>query len=83
MANYRVKVNEDGMILAGSTTKTGKFANSSVVTDEALSAVRDHLLIVTQKEQKPMAYAWNYPNGKTIILKLEERDTEELKEGNV
>ena len=80
MAEYHVKINNEGGIIAGTVSKAGKFTNSSVVTDEALAAVRDHLLMVIQKEGKSMAYCWNYPNGKSIILKLEEQDTEEIKE---
>ena len=79
MANFHLKVFEDGTVYGGNVTKDGKMNSKSDVTKEALEASRDHLLIMTQKEAKPMVYAWNYSNGKTIIMKLEERDTEELK----
>ena len=81
MAEYHVKVNNEGNIIAGTMTKTGKFTNSSIVTSEALEAARDHLLYMTVKENTPIAYSWNYPNGKTLIMKLEEKETEEIKEG--
>ena len=70
MATYSVNVNSDGGIIAGVTSKTGKFTNSSVVTNEALAAVRDHLLMVTMKEQylssKSMKIISNY--SKDICL---------------
>ena len=81
MAEYHVKLNDNGDIIAGIVSKTGKFTNSSVVTSEALLAVREHLLLLTKKENKDIAFGWSYPNGKTILLKLEQRDTSEIKEG--
>ena len=81
MAEYHVRTNSEGQIFAGTQTKTGKWQNSSDVTQEALAAVRDHLLIMTQKEDKAIAFAWQYPNGKTLLLKLEEDDSKEIKEG--
>ena len=75
-----IGLKEDGTIQVGNKTKAGKWSSTVNATDEALCAVRDHLLIATQKENKPMCYAWNYPNGKTLILKLEEKDTEAIKE---
>lgn len=80
MAEYHVKLNENGDIIAGSTTKSGKFSNSSIVTEETLAAVRDHLLRLIANKKQDMMYAWNYPNGKTILLKLEEKDTTEIKD---
>ena len=77
---YHIGLTEDGAIQIGTKTKTGKWSKTENATDEALCAVRDHLLIATQKENKPICYAWNYPNGKTLLLKLEEKDTEEIKE---
>ena len=80
MTNLHLKVYEDGTIYGGNVTEDGKMNTKYDVTKEALEAARDHLLIMTQKENKAMAYAWNYPNGKSIVMKLEERDTEELKD---
>ena len=80
MAEYHVRLNKEGNIIAGVTNKAGKMTNSTVVTEEALAAVRDHLLIVTHNEDKNIGYAWSYPNGKTIIMKLEEKDSEVIKE---
>ena len=80
MAEYHVGVKkETGVILGGTKTSTGKWKNSSDVTEEAMSAVRDHLLYKMITENKPVYYAWQYQNGKTIILKLEEVDTEKIK----
>ena len=81
MAEYHVGFNrENGSILGGTKTKTGKWQNSSEVTEEAMAAVRDHLLYKTVVENKAVHYGWQYPNGKTILLKLEEIDTEDLKD---
>ena len=82
MADYHVKVNKDGAILAGTITKTGAWNHNSEVTEEALIAVRDHFIALSVKENKDVGYAWQYPNGKTLILKLEEQDTEKVEEGN-
>lgn len=81
MAEYHVKVSADGEIKAGLLTKTGKLSNATVVTQEALAAARDHLLILSRKENKSIAYCWNYPNNKTIVMKLEEIDTDKVGEG--
>ena len=79
MATYHVQFNrEEGNILAGTQTKTGKWQNSSVVTEEAMAAVRDHLLYLSAKEKQDIQYAWNYNNGKTLVLKLEQIDTEKI-----
>ena len=80
MAEYHVKVSPDGVINAGTMDKNGKLNRKSDVTIEALEAVRDHLLIKTVNEDKAMAFAWQYPNGKTLILKLEEQENEKVKE---
>ena len=80
MATYHIGLTQDGEIQVGTKTKAGKWSNVTTVTDEALAAVRDHLLLKIQKEEKEVVYGWNYNNGKTLILKLEEKDTEELKE---
>ena len=80
MAEYHVGFNsENGSILGGTKTKTGKWQNKSEVTEEAMAAVRDHLLYLTARENKAISYGWQYPNGKTILLKLEEQDSENIK----
>ena len=79
MATYHVRTNKEGEIIAGTLSKTEKWTNSTVVTEEALAAVRDHLITMSQKESKAMAYAWEYTNGKTLLLKLEELDTDTVK----
>ena len=80
MANYHIGLTKDGWIQVGTKTKTGKWSNTTDVTEECLCAVRDHLLIRTQVEDKPINYGWTYPNGKTLLLQIVEKDTEELKE---
>lgn len=82
MAEYHVKVNQEGEIIAGTTSKTGKFTNSSVVTQEALEAVREHLLMKIQKENSDIAVGWKYPEQKVLLyLRLEQKPLEEVKEG--
>lgn len=78
MAEYHVKINKEGNIIAGTLSKTGKWTNSSVVTEEVLAAARDHLLLMTNHEKTAISYAWSYPNGKTLLLKLEEVETEDI-----
>ena len=77
---YHVGLNEYGNIIAGTKTKTGKWQNTSIVTEEVLAAARDHLLRMIAKEEKDISYGWQYPNGKTILLKLEEKNTSDIKE---
>ena len=80
MANFHLKVTEDGAIYAGSIDKKGRMNNKSEVTEEALAVARDHLIIMSRKENKMLAYRWDYPTGKTILLKIEEMDTKDIKE---
>jgi hypothetical protein len=81
MAEYHVKLDEkDGAIKAGTLTKEGKWNHKSVVTNEALEAVRDHLIFVSQKEGRDIAYTWQYQNGMNLILKLEAKKTEEMEQ---
>lgn len=82
MAEYHVGLNKDGEIIAGLKSKTGKWTNNSVVTDETLTAVRDHLLAKIQKENKDITFGWHYSNGKTLMLKLVEINTKDIKEEN-
>ena len=80
MADFHIKATQEGTIEIGTVNKDGKWTKKSDVTSEALEAVRDHLLVMTVKEGKSMAFAWQYPNGKTLIMKLEEQVSEEVKE---
>lgn len=80
MATYHVKLNSDGTIFAGTQSKTGKWINSSDVTDECLAAARDLIIQKSHNENKNICYSWNYSNGKTLLLKLEEIDTPNIKE---
>ena len=81
MADFHVKLDKEGNIVAGTITKNGVMNNKSIVTGEAFEAVRDHLLFESQKQQQDIAYAWTYKDGKTLILKLEQKDAGEIKEG--
>ena len=75
MADYHVKVRKDGTIVAGPSDLK---KHASDVTDETIVAVRDHLLIAAEKNKELIGYRWDYNNGKTLILKLEEIDTAAL-----
>lgn len=77
MAEYHVKTSKDGIIKAGTLDKNGAWNHSSNVTEEVLDAVRDHLIVMSMKEGKPIAFTWQYDNGKVHVLKLEEHDAEE------
>ena len=77
MAQYDVRLSKDG-IEAGMLNKNGQWHSGSDVTEKAFEVVRDHLLRLTAQQQHDVAYAWNYTNGKTLLLKLEEKDTEQL-----
>jgi len=79
MAKYDIRLSKDG-IEAGMLNKNGQWHSGSDVTEKTLAIVRDHLIRMSQKEGRYIAYAWKYDNGKTLILKLEEKDTEEIKQ---
>lgn len=79
MANYTIRLGKDG-IEAGVLNKNGQWHSGSDVTEKAFEVVRDHLLRLSAQQKKDIAYAWQYDNGKTLLLKLEEKDTNEMKE---
>lgn len=79
MAKYDIRLSENG-IEAGMLNKNGQWHSGEDVTEKALSVVRDHLIRMSQKEGRDVAYAWQYDNGKTLMLKLEQKDTEEIKQ---
>jgi len=75
MAEYHVKLNENNIIVAGPTSKTGKFTNSSDVTQDALSAVRDYIFKLCQKEGKDVYCWWPLENDtRKMVLRLELRE---------
>lgn len=81
MAQYDIRLSKDG-IEAGMLNKNGQWHSGSDVTEKAFSVVRDHLIRLSQQEGTDVCYAWKYSNGKTLILKLEEKDTEETNKEN-
>jgi hypothetical protein len=83
MENYHVKVNEEGRIFAGVLEDEKTWKESSDVTEEALEAVKEHLLAMIRKENKDISFCWNYNNGKSLILKLEEKDTSEIQNDEI
>lgn len=78
---YHVKYNKDSKnIVAGTMNKNcTKFINCSDVTEEAIEAVRDHFIALSIERNEDMAFAWQYNNGKTLVMKFEMIDTDSIK----
>ena len=73
MADYHVGAGEiTGEIYAGVLTKDGKsWRNRSLVTDEAICAVRDHLVNqMKQSNQDWFGYEWSRKDGKKVVLSV-------------
>lgn len=73
MADYHVETGEiTGEIYAGVLMKDGKsWRNRSIVTDEAICAVRDHL--INQANQNKLdwfGYEWERKDGKKVVLSV-------------
>lgn len=79
MAKYDIRLTENGIEL-GMLNKNGQWHSGEEATEKVMSIVRDHLIKLSVKEGHDIAYAWQYNNGKTLMLKLEEKDTTEIKE---
>lgn len=78
---YQIKTNENGDILVSTVTKAGKASGTTTMTREVLDAVRDHLLIVSGKENKDVAFGWEYPEQDAVlILKLEQKKLGDIKQ---
>lgn len=79
---YHIKFDkEQKEILAGTMNKKcTRFINSSVATGEALEAVRDHFVSLSLARGEDVAFAWQYENGKTLVMKFEVVDSEKVKE---
>lgn len=73
---------ENNMIYAGTTNKKmDKWVNKSDVTEEALAAVRDHLLNIAHKEGvSELGYRWDAEDGSMIVLKVVSMKKEEADE---
>ena len=73
MATYHVGAGEiSGEIYAGTLSKDmKKWKNRTVVTDEAICAVRDHLVNkMTLEKQSSYGYEWSRKDGKKIVLSV-------------
>lgn len=73
MADYHVGAGEiTGEIYAGVLAKDGKsWCNRSIVTDEAICAVRDHLINqMNQDKQDWFGYEWSRKDGKNVVLSI-------------
>ena len=81
MAKYDIRLSKDG-IEAGMLNKNGQWHSGSDITEKAFEVVRDHLLRLSAQEKQDICYAWKYNNGKTLLLKLEEKDTEEKEQND-
>lgn len=81
---YHVQCNPDtGIINAGTVNKQKtKWVNRTNVTEEALMAVRDHLLFVAEKNhlEEGAGYRWDRGDGYSISLKVEILPTSEIAE---
>lgn len=73
MADYHVGTGEiSGEIYAGTLSKDKtKWQNRTLVTDEAVCAVRDHLLNKLAAENlKQYGYEWTRKDGKKVTLQV-------------
>lgn len=73
MADYHVGTGEiTGEIYAGVLSKDNKtWRNRSLVTDEAICAVRDHLINqMEQNKQEWFGYEWTRKDGRKVVLSL-------------
>jgi len=69
------------VIYAGTINKVGdKWTRKSDVTEECLTAAREHLLNIAKKEETPeVGYYWDLPDGRMIGLRVTVIDKEEAK----
>lgn len=68
MAEYHVGCGIAG-IYAGTLKKNGnEWLNKSLVTDEAIDAVRDYLWFQKESEKDHFGYEWSLKNGGKIKL---------------
>ena len=74
MATYFVGAGElSGKIYAGTLFKNGRtWQNRNTVTDEAIIAVRDHLLnkMTSEKTDNFFGYEWTRKDGKKVVLSV-------------
>ena len=70
-----------GEIFAGTLSKNkDRWLNRSTVTDEAINAVRDHLIVMAKQEHKEWyGYEWSLKGGGkvTLSIKIEEGHKED------
>ena len=82
MANYHVALDrKENKIYAGTVSKDNtKWTNKSEVTEECMTAVRDHFTMIAIKEQNnEVGYIWNMDDGSKfkLMLTIEVPETEE------
>lgn len=73
---YHVACGQDtGRIYAGTINKKGdKWTNKTDVTEEALAAVRDHLVMIweaqEEKDATSFGYQWTKKDGTAVTLQV-------------
>ena len=82
MAEYHVGCGPiSGEIFAGTLSKDkSKWLNRSVATDEAINAVRDHLVSMARIDKRnTYGYEWTLKNGGkvTLMVKIEEESKDD------
>ena len=78
MAEYHVGCGLAG-IYAGTLKKNGiEWLNKSCVTDEAIDAVRDWLMLECENKKRH-GYKWRLKDGRTIklVVEIDKEDSEE------
>lgn len=70
MAEYHVGCGIAG-IYAGTVKKNGvEWQNKSIVTDEAIDAVRDYLMFQLKQSEQCTGFEWRTKDGRIIKLML-------------
>lgn len=79
MAEYHVGAGEiTGNIYAGTLSKDGKkWKDRTDVTDEAINAVRDHLVSQMDPKDTTISYEWKRKDGKKVTLTLAIKEDED------
>lgn len=82
MAEYHVGCGMSG-IYAGTLKKGDKeWRAKSLVTEEAINAVRDWLLYTMKNGDKTHGYAWDMKDGRTLNLVVTIHDKEDVNHEN-
>ena len=79
---YAVKCDpKTGIIYVGVLSKDKtKITRAQAMSGDVLAAARDHLLVMSQKQEENTAYCWPLENGNAIMLQVKEVEHEAVKE---